>query len=109
PLNIRPIFCLKWRFSVALRLPNPQIRRRVNNARAWLSNSPEVVQAGKTPYDVIYEEDIVKLRYYPPLKEESITVAGEKIVCATTSHPVPLVIVSPLAVNMLIYEIGRAH
>ncbi len=90
---------------MALRLPNPQIKRRITNARAWLSNSPEVVQAGKTPYEVIYEEDIVKLRYYPPLQEKSITVAGEKITCATESHPVPLVIVSPLAVNMLIYDL----
>lgn len=90
---------------MALRLPNPQLRQRVNNARAWLTNSPDIVQAGKTPHDIIYQEDIVSVRYYPPLQEKSITIAGQEIVCATRPHPVPLVIVSPLAVNMLVYDL----
>lgn len=91
---------------MAIKLPNPQIRRRLHNARAWLRSGPDIVQAGKTPYEVIYQEDIVKLRYYPPLKENSIPMAdGTKVPCVDTPHRIPLVIVSPLAVNMLIYDL----
>lgn len=56
-----------------------------------------LIQAGKTPFNVIsndvQEQGMIKLRHYPAL-------AGYP-----TLHRVPLVIVPPLAVNMLIYDL----
>lgn len=82
-----------------------KLRHRVKNARAWLANDPNYIKAGKTPFEVIYEEDIVRVRYYPPLAEKNIVVDGVQYPCAQKSHRVPLVIVAPLAVNMLIYDL----
>lgn len=89
---------------MAIRLPAPQIRTRISNAKSWLESNPAIIQADKTPYTVIYEEDIVKLRYYPPLQEDSINVMGETVTCGSATHRVPLLIVAPLAVNTLIYD-----
>ncbi len=67
------------------------------NLRDRLLHSERLVQAGKTPYEVISDDvqkqGLVKLRYYPALDGYP------------TIHRVPLVIVAPLAVNMLIYDL----
>jgi len=67
------------------------------NLRDRLLHSDSLVQAGKTPYEVISDDvqnqGMVKLRYYPPLPGYP------------TKHRVPLVIVPPLAINMLIYDL----
>src|SRR5690606_12427243 len=62
-------------------------------------------QADKKPYEVSYQEDTVQLRYDPPLAEDHIEVAGQPLTVNRQSYPVPLVLVSPLAVNMLIYDL----
>lgn len=51
----------------------------------------KMITAGKTPYQVIHDNGLVRLRYYG--------VAGN-----TPKYPIPLVIVPPLAVNMYIYD-----
>ncbi len=50
--------------------------------------------SGKTPFDVIYKHEIMSLRHYRNETE-----------APTHKHRVPLVIVPPLAVNMLIYDL----
>ncbi|KAF0808271.1 polyhydroxyalkanoate synthase [Alcanivorax sp. S71-1-4] len=81
------------------------LARATGNARAWLRRDPSVIQAERTPFEVIHQQDIVRLRYYPPLPAGQIEVDGEMMDVATTAQPVPLVLVSPLAVNMLIYDL----
>lgn len=75
------------------------------NAREWLALDADLVQASRTPFEVIHQDDIVRLRYYPPLQEKSITVEGERVPVAETAFPVPLVLVAPLAVNMHLYDL----
>ena len=53
----------------------------------------EIALSGKTPFDVIYKHEIISLRHYRNETE------------ASAKHRVPLVIVPPLAVNMLIYDL----
>ena len=36
------------------------------NARDRLFRPEQLVQAGKTPFEVIYDDGLAKLRYYPP-------------------------------------------
>lgn len=73
----------------------PKAARRslhvMRNARDRVRHASKLNQAGKTPFEIIAQRDIVSLRYYP---------------CAA-SKPVrmPLVIVPPLAVNTLIYDL----
>ena len=47
----------------------------------------------------------MSLRYYPPLAEDFIELDGEMIDVERTPHKTPIVIVPPLAVNMLIYDL----
>ncbi len=64
------------------------------NATDRLLNSRRLSLAGKTPYDIVHSDGLVSLRYY-----------GRSVESQTPRHRVPLVIVPPLAVNMLIYDL----
>jgi polyhydroxyalkanoate synthase len=66
---------------------------RVQNARDRVFRAQSLVQAGKTPFETIHDDGLARLRYYPPL------------VGIPTRHRVPLVIVAPLAINMLVYDL----
>ncbi|MDF1822662.1 MAG: alpha/beta fold hydrolase [Alcanivoracaceae bacterium] len=81
------------------------IRHTSRNARTRLLDPASLVEAERTPYEVIYEEDIVRVRYYPPLDVDHITVNGEQVTVQKQAHATPLVLVSPLAVNMYIYDL----
>ncbi|PCJ33804.1 MAG: hypothetical protein COA99_15310 [Moraxellaceae bacterium] len=74
------------------------IRRAANrvatNARKRLFEAESLVQAGKTPYELIYQGEIAQLRYYPPLSETSITVGDSEVKVETSSHRIPLVLTS---------------
>jgi len=80
-------------------------RKAARNARDWLALSDELVQAERTPFEILHEHDIVRLRYYPPLPDKEIVIDGETVPVASKPLPIPLVIVAPLAVNMLIYDL----
>jgi len=64
------------------------------NASDLFFRGPQIALSGKTPFDVIYKHEIISLRHY---RNETNT--------STPRHRVPLVIVPPLAVNMLIYDL----
>lgn len=79
---------------------------RVDNACQRVFDRESLVQAGRTPFAVIHEDGPVSLRYYPPLVEKEIELAnGEVVPVAETPQRTPLVIVAPLAVNMLAYDL----
>ncbi|EDY86606.1 polyhydroxyalkanoate synthase [gamma proteobacterium HTCC5015] len=82
-----------------------QARNVAVNASDWLRLSDDVVLAQQTPYEVIYREDIASLRYYPPLDDESIELMGETVSVEKKRYKIPVVLVSPLAVNMSIYDL----
>ncbi len=77
----------------------------VQNAKKRMFAAQSLVQAEKTPFDLIYEEDIVRLRYYPPLRETAFVVDGQILPVVSSPYRVPLVLVAPLAVNMFIYDL----
>lgn len=80
-------------------------RRVLGNARDRLLHSKKISQAGLTPYDVIHDNGLVTLRHYRPLTDDVILVDGKPLRVTRKRHRVPLVIVPPLAVNMLIYDL----
>jgi polyhydroxyalkanoate synthase len=67
------------------------------NLRDRLFRTDNLIKAGKTPFNTIYEDveskGLVKLRHYPAPDGYP------------TLHAIPIVIVPPLAVNMLIYDL----
>ena len=81
------------------------LRRRYDNARDWLRRPADLIQANRTPFEVIHEQDIIRLRYYPPLTEAQITVDGQVLPVSRQRQKVPLVLVTPLAANTLLYDL----
>ena len=82
-----------------------RLRQITTNTRDRLFNAASMVVAGQPPYDVIARHDLASVRHYRPLTESHIDVDGQRIEVARTRHAVPVVIVAPLAVNMLIYDL----
>lgn len=85
-------------------LPKPA-RRILNNANDRLFRSRDLVLAEQTPFEVVHSNDLVKLRHYLPISENEVMVDGVPMTVNKNTHKVPLVIVPPLAVNMLIYDL----
>ena len=85
-------------------LPKPA-RRVLNNANDRIFRARHLVLAGQTPFEVLHDNGLVKLRHYLPLADDSIRVDGNVMAVNKSKHRVPLVIVPPLAVNMLIYDL----
>ncbi|HET8707506.1 MAG TPA: alpha/beta fold hydrolase [Pseudomonadales bacterium] len=82
-----------------------QARRIAKNAADRFFNTDAISLAGQTPFATVYDNGLVRLRHYGRLDEPSIIVGGEIVPVETQRHRVPLVIVPPLAVNMLIYDL----
>ena len=81
-------------------------RQRLDNGRARLFQADALSQAEQTPYETLFDDGLVKLRYYPPLQENAIPLTDGTVMSVSreTQHT-PLVLVAPLAVNMLIYDL----
>lgn len=75
------------------------------NAFDRVFRADRLVQAGKTSFETLHSDGLVSLRYYPPLEEDFIELDGEVIPVERNTHRTPVVIVPPLAVNMLIYDL----
>ncbi|MED5389429.1 MAG: alpha/beta fold hydrolase [Pseudomonadota bacterium] len=81
-------------------------RQRLDNGRARLFQADALSQAEQTPYEVLFDDGLVKLRYYPPLQENAIPLTdGTVMPVNRETQRTPLVLVAPLAVNMLIYDL----
>ncbi len=93
---------------IAKRRP-PSLRRRTlavaGNTRDRFFRTEQLVQAEKTPFHIIHQIGIAKLRYYPALDVGHIDVAGERLAVNPDKLATPLVLVSPLAVNMFLYDL----
>lgn len=70
-----------------------QARKIFSNARDRILRGQQLALSGKTPFDIVYQREIISLRHY--------TAATD----STVKHRIPLVIVPPLAANMLIYDL----
>lgn len=81
------------------------LRRAALNAHRRAFAAKPLVQAGRTPCEFVYQDDLARLRYYPPLKDDVIDVAGIPMAVERGARPVPLVLVAPLAANMFIYDL----
>lgn len=82
-----------------------QTKLYAGNAFDRVFRASSLVQAGQTPFETLHSDGLVSLRYYPPLKEDFIDLGGITITVERKSHRTPVVIVPPLAVNMLIYDL----
>ncbi|WP_109440490.1 alpha/beta fold hydrolase [Acinetobacter haemolyticus] len=63
------------------------------NAADRILRGHQLVLSGKTPFNVVYQREIISLRHYTAHSDQP------------PKHRIPLVIVPPLAANMLIYDL----
>ncbi|WP_303289800.1 alpha/beta fold hydrolase [Marinobacter sp. SS5-14b] len=95
---------LKLAFNTASGLAR-QSAVYAGNAFDRVFRAASLVQAGQTPFETLHSDGLVSLRYYPPLQEDAIELDGMTIPVERTTHRTPIVIIPPLAVNMLIYDL----
>jgi polyhydroxyalkanoate synthase len=56
-------------------------------------------------FDEIYCDGIMSVRYYQPLVEDEIIVAGEKVKVEKKKHRIPVILVPPLAATSMIFDL----
>ncbi|MEO6699367.1 MAG: hypothetical protein ABIR53_06720 [Paraperlucidibaca sp.] len=79
-------------------------RRVLANANDRFLRTRELTLSGQTPYEVLHDNGLVKLRHYLPLTEAEIPLGEGTLAVNPQRHRVPIVLVPPLAVNMNIYD-----
>ncbi|MGH8528408.1 MAG: alpha/beta fold hydrolase [Nevskiales bacterium] len=77
----------------------------LSNAIERSFNPQNLVLADKTPYDTVFTQDILSLRFYRPLDDETIDVEGAGIPVQRPAQRIPVVLVPPLAANTLIFDL----
>lgn len=77
----------------------------LNNGFDRLFRPDALVKAELTPFQILYQRDLLRVRYYPPLTEESIQVGDQEIPVAQQRHRTPIVLVPPLAASTLIFDL----
>lgn len=77
-----------------------------NNAFDRMFRPGALIQSNQTPFETIARRAPMTVRYYPPLDQGSIPLTdGSSLPVQTTEHPVPLVIVPPLAATSVIFDL----
>lgn len=76
-----------------------------SNAFDRVFRAGSLVKAGQTPFQTLHSNGLVSVRYYPPLQEHSIELDDMILPVEPARHRTPIVIIPPLAVNMLVYDL----
>jgi len=85
---------------------NERLLAIADNAFDWLFLRESLVKSGLTPYETVYEGDLMKLRYYALPAESQIQLDdGETLEVQHRRHAVPLVLVPPLGVTTEVFDL----
>ncbi|HEX4871226.1 MAG TPA: alpha/beta fold hydrolase [Nevskiaceae bacterium] len=77
-----------------------------NNAFDWLFLRGVLVQSGQTPYEVLLEDDPMRLRWYPVPDESRLPLEdGQFLPVRRERHPLPLVLIPPLGVTSETFDL----
>lgn len=77
----------------------------LRNGYDRLFNIKSLVKSDQTPYEVLFDRGLLKLRYYPPLSESHIQVGERRVTVKKTRHRTPIVLVPPLAASTMIFDL----
>lgn len=98
---------------MAIRLPllealkaNDKFMDGLNNAFDWLFLRESLVKSGKTPYDVIYEQSPMSLRFYPTPPKANIELSDRSLKpVERRCRKVPIILVPPLGVTSETFDL----
>lgn len=81
------------------------LSQALTNGYDRLFRPERLIKADQTPYEVLVESGLLKLRHYPPLTSRTIRVGDDRIPVARRRHRTPVVLVPPLAASTLIFDL----
>lgn len=85
---------------------NDKLTAGLSNAFDWLFLRESLVKSGKTPYEVILEQEPMSLRFYPTPPKNNITVSdGSQMAVRPHCHKTPLILVPPLGVTTETFDL----
>lgn len=79
-----------------------EVSTRIHNAKKRLFDIDSLLDKEDTPYEVLYDDGLAKLRHYLPIQANQENQPAD---AAQKKQPYPLLFVSPLAVNTSIYDL----
>ncbi len=79
-------------------------RRFINNAIDRRLHPESFIASDLTTFQIIHQQDLVSLRYYPPLNQPYIQVEDQRIPVEEQLHSVPILLVPPLGVSAWIFD-----
>ncbi|WP_202922411.1 alpha/beta fold hydrolase [Sinimarinibacterium sp. NLF-5-8] len=77
----------------------------VHNAIERRLHGENFVVAGQTPFETVFSDGLMSVRYYMPLTEAEITVGRDTLAVSPTQHRIPVVLVPPLAATSLNFDL----
>ena len=87
------------------KLQNFSLQAITKNARDRVFNASSMVVAGQLTFDIVHQADLASVRHYHALSDSHIEVNGQPMAVSQNRHKIPVLVVAPLAVNMLIYDL----
>lgn len=63
------------------------------------------VLSEQSDYELVLSDRIMSLRRYLPLAEDSIDIAGEKLIASNSRYSIPLLLIPPLAATSIIFDL----
>jgi polyhydroxyalkanoate synthase len=85
---------------------NQRISETTANAVDWLFKRDTLIQSGRTWFELIYDSDLMAVRFYELPGEEDIELAdGSRMPIRREQYPVPLVLVPPLGVTTETFDL----
>lgn len=87
-------------------LLNERVAGLAGNSFDWLFRRDRLVTSGRTPFELVYDSDLMKVRYYELPDETHIKLAdGSRMPINRNQHAVPLVLVPPLGVTTETFDL----
>lgn len=85
---------------------NQRFSSTAANGVNWLFKRDTLIKSGRTWFELVYDSDLMSLRYYELPEDESIELAdGKSMPIQREQHRVPLVLVPPLGVTTETFDL----
>ncbi len=85
---------------------NERVAASVFNGFDWVFRREELVQSGRTHFELVHQGDPMAVRYYDLSDEKAIQLAdGSRLRVQRKQHRVPLVLVPPLGVTSEVFDL----
>ena len=85
---------------------NERVAASMFNGFDWMFRREELIKSGRTDFELVYQGDLMAVRCYDLSDEKEIPLAdGRRLRVQRKQHPVPLVLIPPLAVTCEVFNL----